>query len=75
MISSGGENVASREVEEARYAHPAVAEVAVIGLPEEKWMERVCAVVVVRDGRADRRVAKGPSGKLLKRELRETFSS
>jgi len=50
MIKTGGENVASREVEEAIYTHPAVAEVAVIGLPDDKWVERVCAVVVARPG-------------------------
>ena len=50
MIKTGGENVASREVEEAIYKHPAVAEVAVIGLPDAKWVERVAAVVVLRRG-------------------------
>ncbi len=50
MIKSGGENVASREVEEAIYRHPAVSEVAVIGLPDPKWMEAVTAVIVLRAG-------------------------
>jgi fatty-acyl-CoA synthase len=50
MVKSGGENVASREVEEVLYRHPAVAEVAVVGLPDPKWVERVCAVVVLRAG-------------------------
>ncbi|MFS0738785.1 fatty acyl-CoA synthetase [Sphingomonas sp. 1P06PA] len=50
MIKTGGENVASREVEEALYAHPAVSEVAVIGLPHAKWIEAVTAVVVPRTG-------------------------
>lgn len=50
MIKSGGENVASREVEEVIYQHPAVAEVAVFGLPDPKWVERVCAAVVLRQG-------------------------
>ena len=50
MINSGGENVASREVEEAIYKHPAVAEVAVVGLPDAKWVERVCAAIVLRTG-------------------------
>ncbi|MFT3855731.1 MAG: acyl-CoA synthetase [Ilumatobacteraceae bacterium] len=50
MIKSGGENVASREVEETIYQHPAVSEVAVFGVPDEKWIEAVAAVVVVRDG-------------------------
>ncbi|MDE2403972.1 MAG: long-chain-fatty-acid--CoA ligase [Sphingomonadales bacterium] len=50
MINSGGENVSSREVEECLYTHPHVAEVAVIGLPDPRWIETVCAVVVLRDG-------------------------
>ena len=50
MIKTGGENVASREVEEALYAHPAVSEVAVIGLPDPRWIEAVTAVVVPRAG-------------------------
>ncbi|MBA3369498.1 MAG: hypothetical protein H0T99_12660, partial [Geodermatophilaceae bacterium] len=98
---TGGENVASREVEEVLYEHPGVAEVAVIGLPDDKWIERVCAVVVPRTdvdtatlaadltefGR-ERLAAfklpkqvelidalpKNPSGKILKRELRQRFS-
>ncbi|SEU19795.1 acyl-CoA synthetase [Nonomuraea wenchangensis] len=50
MIKTGGENVASREVEEAIYQHPAVAEAAVFGVPDERWIEAVTAAVVVRDG-------------------------
>lgn len=50
MIKSGGENVASREVEEILYLHPAISEVAVIGLPDPKWIEAVTAVVVLRSG-------------------------
>ncbi|MFJ9562832.1 acyl-CoA synthetase [Streptomyces fuscichromogenes] len=50
MIKSGGENVASREVEEVLYRHPAVAETAVFGLPHPQWIEAVTAVVVLRDG-------------------------
>lgn len=50
MIITGGENVYSREVEEVLYRHPAVAEVAVIGLPDPDWGERVTAVVVSREG-------------------------
>ncbi len=50
MIKSGGENVASREVEEALYRHAAISEVAVIGLPDPKWIEAVTAIIVVRDG-------------------------
>ena len=51
MIKTGGENVASREVEEAIYRLPRVSEVAVIGLPHPRWIEAVTAVVV-RQGRA-----------------------
>jgi fatty-acyl-CoA synthase len=50
MIKSGGENVASREVEEALYGHPAVDEVAVIGVPHARWIEAVLAVVVAKPG-------------------------
>ncbi len=50
MIKTGGENVASREVEEAIYAHDAVGEVAVIGIPHPQWIEAVIAVYVPRDG-------------------------
>jgi fatty-acyl-CoA synthase len=96
MIKTGGENVASREVEEAIYRLPEVSEVAVIGLPDPHWVEAVTAVIVVKAGHAldgdtviahcraemahfkvPKRVImteslpKNPSGKLLKRELRE----
>jgi fatty-acyl-CoA synthase len=52
MIKTGGENVASREVEEMIYRLPAVSEVAVIGLPDPKWVEAVTAVIVVKAGQA-----------------------
>ncbi|MEV0641588.1 acyl-CoA synthetase [Streptomyces sp. NPDC050619] len=48
VINSGGVLVASRQVEDALYTHDAVAEVAVIGLPDERWIEAVTAVVVRR---------------------------
>ncbi|MFE9017677.1 acyl-CoA synthetase [Streptomyces sp. NPDC007808] len=48
VINSGGVLVASREVEDALYTHPGVAEVAVIALPDERWIETVTAVVVAR---------------------------
>lgn len=48
IIITGGENVASREVEDALGHHPAVARVAVVGLPDERWGEAVTAVVVLR---------------------------
>ncbi len=50
VINTGGVLVASREVEEALFTHAAVSEVAVIGLPDDKWIEAVKAVVVLRDG-------------------------
>jgi long-chain acyl-CoA synthetase len=48
MIVTGGENVYGTEVEEALYAHPAVLEAAVFGVPDERWGEAVYAVVVLR---------------------------
>ncbi|MFI5475440.1 acyl-CoA synthetase [Streptomyces cacaoi] len=48
VINSGGVLVASRQVEDALYTHDAVAEAAVIGLPDEKWIEVITAVVVPR---------------------------
>jgi fatty-acyl-CoA synthase len=99
MIKSGGENVASREVEEALFGHPDVAEVAVFGIPHPHWIEAVAAAVVPKDGavisaesivefgrgalsgfKAPKFVVlvsdlpKNPSGKVLKRELRQQFS-
>ena len=99
MIKTGGENVASREVEEMIYRLPAVSEVAVVGLADAKWIEAVTAVVVVKAGhslteaevmahcnehmahfKAPKRVVftdalpKNPSGKLLKRELRQRYA-
>lgn len=50
MIVSGGENVYSREVEDVIYKHPAVAEVAVVGLSDPVWVERVHAEIVLADG-------------------------
>lgn len=48
VINTGGVLVASREVEDALYTHPAVAEVAVVGTPDPRWIEAVTAVVVLR---------------------------
>ncbi|GAA0901071.1 fatty acyl-CoA synthetase [Virgisporangium aurantiacum] len=96
VVNTGGVLVASREVEDALYAHPAVAEVAVVGLPDPRWIEAIAAVVVPRGevtpdeliAFARERLAahkvpktvhliealpKNPSGKLLKRELRQRF--
>jgi acyl-CoA synthetase (AMP-forming)/AMP-acid ligase II len=50
MVVSGGENIYSREVEEALLQHPAVLEVAVIGAPDPKWGESVVAVIVRKPG-------------------------
>ena len=50
VIVSGGENVSSIEVEDALFSHPEVAEVAVIGIPDEKWGEMVLALVVRAPG-------------------------
>jgi fatty-acyl-CoA synthase len=96
MIKTGGENVASREVEEAIYRLPGVAEVAVFGISHPHWIEAVTAVVVPKPGAgltvedvqahtaaslagfkrpkyvvlADG-LPKNPSGKILKRDLRQ----
>lgn len=50
IINTGGVVVSSREVEECLYTHPAVSEVAVIALPDEKWIEAVVAVVSLKAG-------------------------
>ncbi len=53
MIISGGENIASREVEEVLRRHPAVRDCAVIGLPDSRWGEQVCAVLVLAAATSD----------------------
>lgn len=50
LIISGGENIASKEVEDVIYTHPAVLECAVIGVPSERWGEEVKAIVALRRG-------------------------
>jgi acyl-CoA synthetase (AMP-forming)/AMP-acid ligase II len=98
MIVTGGENVYPAEVENAVYGHPSVADVAVVGVPDEKWGEAVKAIVVLKaNASADAadiiawtksRIAgfkvpksvdfiaelpRNPSGKILRRELREPY--
>ncbi|MCV7092142.1 acyl-CoA synthetase [Mycobacterium interjectum] len=99
IIKTGGENVASREVEEVLYRHSGIEEAAVFGLAHPVWVEAVVAAIVLRDDqtateeeivahcrqhlagfKTPKRVflvdslPKNPSGKLLKRQLRERFS-
>jgi fatty-acyl-CoA synthase len=50
MIIRGGENIYPREIEEFLYTHPAIADVQVIGVPDERYGEEVCAWVVLREG-------------------------
>lgn len=50
IIVTGGENVSSREVEDALSSHPAVEMAAVVGVPDDYWGEAVCAVVVPAPG-------------------------
>jgi long-chain acyl-CoA synthetase len=94
MIIRGGENIYPREIDDLLYSHPAVAEAAVIGVPDELYGEEVAAFVVLKDGGsaterelidfckqhlADFKcpktirflddIPKGPTGKLLKRNL------
>jgi acyl-CoA synthetase (AMP-forming)/AMP-acid ligase II len=98
MIVSGGENIYPAEVESALSHHPAISDVAVIGVPSERWGEEVKAVVVLEPGAslteqeliafARTRIGgykvpksvdfidvlpRNPSGKLLKKELREPY--
>jgi fatty-acyl-CoA synthase len=50
MIIRGGENIYPREIEEFLYTHPEIADVQVIGVPDERYGEQVCAWVVLREG-------------------------
>ena len=50
MIVSGGENVYPRVVEDVLFRHPAIADAAVLGVPDERWGETVKAIVVLRAG-------------------------
>jgi fatty-acyl-CoA synthase len=102
MIVSGGENVATSEVERALYEHEAVLEAAVVGMPDARWGEVPRAFIVLRPGQEDGGVTeealiahcrsrlarfktpkqvvfmdalpRNPSGKVLKRELRQISS-
>jgi acyl-CoA synthetase (AMP-forming)/AMP-acid ligase II len=51
LVITGGENVSSREVEDVLSGHPAVDQVAVVGVPDDYWGEAICAVVVLAKGR------------------------
>ncbi len=98
MIVSGGENVYPRVVEDVLFQHPAIADAAVIGVPDEQWGETVKAIVVLRQGMTATEeeiidfcrgklggferprsvdfvaaLPRNPSGKVLKRELREPY--
>ena len=50
MICRGGENIYPREIEEFLYTHPAVEDVAVVGLPDPKYGENVCAWIKLKEG-------------------------
>ena len=98
MIVSGGENVYPREVEDVLFRHPAVADAAVIGVPDAQWGEGVKAIVVLKKGASASEaeliehartalasykrprsvdfvaeLPRNPSGKVLKKDLREPF--
>jgi fatty-acyl-CoA synthase len=50
MIIRGGENVSPREIEEFLYRHPAVQDVAVVGVPDHRYGEEICACIRLREG-------------------------
>ena len=64
VIISGGFNVYPREVEDALLSHPAIAQAAVVGLPDEKWGERVAAAVVTRTDADPAEIASFCAGRL-----------
>ncbi|MEZ5708091.1 MAG: AMP-binding protein [Blastomonas sp.] len=53
VIVRGGENISPGEIEDVLRTHPGVADVAVLGLPDDQWGEKIAAVIVARDGAAD----------------------
>jgi cyclohexanecarboxylate-CoA ligase len=57
LVIRGGENIPVTDVESVIFDHPDVLNVAVVGLPDERLGERICAVLVVKDGRTDPTVA------------------
>ena len=98
MIVSGGENVYPRVVEDVLFQHPAVADAAVIGVPDKQWGETVMAILVLKEGETAteeeiiehcrdklggferprsvnfiEELPRNPSGKVVKRELREPY--
>ncbi len=100
LVIKGGENISPREIEEGLYAHPAIAEAAVFGIPDELYGENLAAAVVLRAGHSltedDLKTfiggyvtkfkvpakivfleafPKGPSGKILKRAIRDEVLS
>jgi len=99
MIISGGENIASSEVERVLYMLPQIREVAVVGLPDDRWGEAPVAIVVLNEGQTlefdeltrhcrehlagfkvpkrlivSDELPRNPSGKVLKRILRDEYS-
>ncbi len=100
LVIKGGENISPREIEEGLYSHPAIAEAAVFGIPDEIFGENLAAAVVLRAGHLLTEeelkafiggyvtkfkipakiifmdaLPKGPSGKILKRAIRDQLAS
>ena len=80
LVVSGGENVYPQDVEDVLREHPAVAEAAVIGVPDERWGEAVKAVVALRPGAhlhagGDPRVLPAPPGVASSGRARSTSST